>query len=233
MLRPIFLRWGGGAGRRAFTLIELLVVIAIIAILAALAFPVMGRVREQANSTKCASNLRQIGIGVAAYINEHDGDFPGPLWSGQSPWYNSYDSGSMPSHLEKYLALKPNQEWMQRADVFVCPSYEVAVTVRDAPVYLTGDIGSARPWGYPQSGETGPRGVLKIAAVHGLTDSAGRPISLAQTVAVRDTDQTDYGDPLPGWHDKLPKKPVHITHQNALFFDWHVAKVDPKTHLPK
>src|ERR1051325_4180529 len=54
--------------RRAFTLIELIVVIAIIAILAAIVFPVFAQAREKARQGACTSNLRQIGIAFATYI---------------------------------------------------------------------------------------------------------------------------------------------------------------------
>src|SRR5262249_35863199 len=59
--------------RRAFTLIELLVVIAIIAILAAILFPVFAQAREAARSTSCKSNLKQAGLAMSMYMQDHDG----------------------------------------------------------------------------------------------------------------------------------------------------------------
>jgi prepilin-type N-terminal cleavage/methylation domain-containing protein/prepilin-type processing-associated H-X9-DG protein len=73
---------------RGFTLIELLVVIAIIAILAAILFPVFAQAREKARSISCASNTRQIGLGILQYVQDNDEAFPvgnndgGPLSRG-------------------------------------------------------------------------------------------------------------------------------------------------------
>jgi len=74
--------------RKGFTLIELLVVIAIIAILAAILFPVFAKVREKARQTACLSNLKQIGLGEAQYVEDYDSTVPCGLnyYGGGSGW---------------------------------------------------------------------------------------------------------------------------------------------------
>jgi prepilin-type N-terminal cleavage/methylation domain-containing protein/prepilin-type processing-associated H-X9-DG protein len=62
--------------KRGFTLVELLVVIGIIALLISILLPALSRAREAANTIKCASNLRNVGQGMAMYVAENKQTFP-------------------------------------------------------------------------------------------------------------------------------------------------------------
>jgi prepilin-type N-terminal cleavage/methylation domain-containing protein len=66
--------------RCGFTLIELLVVIAIIALLVGILLPSLASARDAARTTVCASNLRQMVIGSAAYSNGNKGFFSSGAW---------------------------------------------------------------------------------------------------------------------------------------------------------
>ena len=78
--------------RTTFTLIELLVVVAIIAILAALLLPALRQAREHAKGVHCLNNLRQQGVGLQYFANDHEGAvptafaFPFPEAIGQYIW---------------------------------------------------------------------------------------------------------------------------------------------------
>ena len=128
-------------GDKAFTLIELLVVIAIIALLAGMLLPVLGKAKAKSKSIQCASNMRQIGMGVMMHADELDGalpiatNFAQPELSPNRIWVTA---------LERFLGSR---------EVFLCPSAPGA--------RFGGDWGnrSWHPIGYNGSMSYDPRGI--------------------------------------------------------------------------
>lgn len=117
--------------KTGFTLIELLVVIAIIGILIALLLPAVQIAREAARMTQCANNLRQIGLGVELYEEQHEVYVMGRDTSTQ--WGVSWAFRLLP-HLEQ-TGIYESMDYPQRVDspanayamrtpvaTFVCPS---------------------------------------------------------------------------------------------------------------
>jgi prepilin-type processing-associated H-X9-DG protein/prepilin-type N-terminal cleavage/methylation domain-containing protein len=85
------------AKRTAMTLVELLVVVAIIGALVALLLPAVQAARASARAANCQSNMKQIGIAMLQFCNDHGGEFP--------EWYHAGEERSwiytLAPHLEK------------------------------------------------------------------------------------------------------------------------------------
>jgi prepilin-type N-terminal cleavage/methylation domain-containing protein/prepilin-type processing-associated H-X9-DG protein len=101
-----------------FTLIELLVVIAIIAILAAILFPVFAKAREKARQISCASNEKQLGLGLMQYVQDNDECLPYRKFNGVPALANT----NWKTYIEPYVKSK---------GVYVCPSNASASTDSD------------------------------------------------------------------------------------------------------
>jgi prepilin-type N-terminal cleavage/methylation domain-containing protein/prepilin-type processing-associated H-X9-DG protein len=118
--------------RQAFTLIELLVVIAIIAILAALLFPVFAQAREQAKTSVCISNTREIGLAVRMYFQDYDQTAPiFYAYNTIAPDGVTSARAGDPAHKGVELLVLP---YTQNKQIFTCPDDLGGPTLSD-PVY--------------------------------------------------------------------------------------------------
>ena len=59
-----------------FTLTEILIVLGVISVLTAVLLPVFFAIRESGRRTTCASNLRQLGLSLALYVQDSDEKHP-------------------------------------------------------------------------------------------------------------------------------------------------------------
>jgi prepilin-type N-terminal cleavage/methylation domain-containing protein/prepilin-type processing-associated H-X9-DG protein len=96
-----------GLVRRGFTLVELLVVIGILAVLVALLLPALSAARRKAQGAACQSNLRQLGLAIALYTQDHDGVMP-MAWT--------FDAPPLP-----YTWRVAVSRYVQNPQLFVCP----------------------------------------------------------------------------------------------------------------
>ncbi len=103
--------------RQAFTLIELLVVIVIVGVLLITAMPThKGAKVSKANAVQCMSNLRQIGLGLIMYAQDHKDLFPWQVSTNQGGTEELISSGVAADHFAK---LAP---YRLATRVLVCPT---------------------------------------------------------------------------------------------------------------
>jgi prepilin-type N-terminal cleavage/methylation domain-containing protein/prepilin-type processing-associated H-X9-DG protein len=220
---------------RGFTLVELLVVIAIIAILAALSLPVLSAAKEKGYRVQCLNNLKQLGVAVQMYADDHGGQLPGPVWLGFYEEYDNQDFTRLPYYIATYMGLPAAQATPQAALLARCPS--AARRWKAAPAgtppmssyvplsYMASpeitNVNSSvvsRPFGYPYTQPPFDDSADEESKY--LNDIANPSLSWALT----DVDQEN-GFSAGMYFPYLPEGPAHGKVRNQLFFDWHVEAV--------
>ncbi|MEX2671856.1 MAG: type II secretion system protein [Phycisphaeraceae bacterium] len=124
-----------------FTLIELLVVVGIIALLMAILLPALGRARQEALKSSCASNLRQWGLALQTFSTDSNGYFPDN--TGAIAGHPSIVSTEMMQFQEDYLYRMTVEETTNSTDNFPthCPTDEIHRNRADWEYNLYGLIG--------------------------------------------------------------------------------------------
>jgi prepilin-type N-terminal cleavage/methylation domain-containing protein len=176
--------------RRGFTLLELLVVIAIIAILAALLLPALSSAKARGRQAVCLSNLRQIGVAIHIYADDHGGKIPfGPVAPPFTSPASFYPSTGAPTSLLSLrdgqpvgLGLMLDSALAKEPRVLFCPGTDQPI---DAAVEL-GRIGTSQAQGsyyYRHGGNTR------------LFDSVGAPF-LPEHIQLDSLGANRNGDPI-------------------------------------
>jgi len=221
---------------KGFTLIELLVVISIIALLLAILLPSLGRAKEQARTTRCLANLKQIGLAMHAYAGDYDYLLPRAELRPGVAIYTGIDMrwpvlfmpyvGGLSDNFENYYELK----------IFDCPSYplkEQTVDYCSNAFDLKGTLKEC--FGFTKMDDF-PRHTTTIY----LADYEYTPNQDHIKIILKDDPPDTMKvkmQSLDVWHtNHLPSAPDstrrvardrHKKWINCLFIDGHSAKIDP------
>ncbi len=209
--------------RRGFTLVELLVVVSIIALLLGILLPGLGAAKELARQTSCASNLRNMVLGVRIYAHEHNGwlplaepsdrEFPDPRqWFMNATLLNNMNVSIRKNDAEQLLG--PPKD----ATILICPSHHEPCQWKDeTPLTYGLSYGMNGTWGIG-----GRPDHLKQRRINDFSNES-------EIMVFVDACGIQLAPGIVLYHG-CPKDNIDFRHggrANAVFLDTHVKSVMP------
>jgi len=231
-----------------FTLVELLVVVGILALLMGILLPILGRARQQAQLTVCASNIRQLALANLLYATDNDSSYVlaaadifndlGDGQGGRFRWHGTRDLANQPfdpsrGPLAPYLGVS--------GQIKSCPLFNPAIGVASGNNFENGcggygynEVyigGRSDLYGYsPQAAATSAKiAEISTAASKVMFTDAGMAQPLGAGVVV-----TEYSFCEPPYIQESAGAPstdmawpsIHFRHQgraNVAWADGHVT----------
>lgn len=173
---------------RGFTLIELLVVVAIMVLLMAVLIPSLQKARRQAARVACASQLKQVGLGLLIYAQENGGWFPRTYYAAPNILLSEGGSFYRPDNIMGYI---PTPKMLR------CPAQSPALATSGWGAYASLDYWGGSYWFVGAYGSRLPGWYGWIVSYNGPsteTSVVGSPIpNVAWAGSLRQGGGTGYG----------------------------------------